>query len=212
MNVSLSANITANQRAIFNAIDRIQTITGNALGTLAMLAQDRAKDRGFVQGDPDRVYQDLPQNVKAIEQTRRRVGPSERYKRGFSRQNRYAPRPTRAPAQPRRAFAKGKIVGRQLDYIDTFRTWDLDSIMSGVHPTRNFTKTMRRDNLEFTMRRTRGHLTATYEIKGDEGKSLFALANIRKPGRQRLRPLHQAFSWSARQITRHMEYQRNRTP
>ena len=205
------ADLRRNQAAIFRTIDRIQDVTASALVTMATLAQERARERGFVQsGDESRDYQDLPSSVKAMETRRIRRGPSEQYKSGFVRKNRYAPRPTRPLAKVRRKFAKGKIVGRKVDFIEEFRDWSLAQFARDLPRSNNFTRSTSRGDLDFTIRKSRGHLTAVYTISGQTATPLRWLAAVARPNRQKLKPMHTAFRWSAKQFTRWMQYHNRR--
>ena len=206
------ADLRHNQAVIFRTIDRIQDVTSSALVTMAALAQQRAREKGFVQSDDAEAtdYQDLPSSVRAMETRRIRRGPSEQYKSGFIRKNRYAPRPSRPLARVMRKFAKGKIVGRKVDFIDEFRDWSLEQFARDLPTSNNFTRSTSRGDLDFTIKKTRGHLTAIYKISGQTATPLKWLASITRPNRQKLKPMHTAFRWSAKQFTRWMQYHNRR--
>jgi hypothetical protein len=211
------ADLKKNQKAIFEAMDAIGRTGLSALSQVAYLATEKVAEKGFAEGavTENKSYPDLlPQaGVKVLRSKRKsRWGPSEKYKkRGFNRKNQYSPRLSRPGPQDRFVFAKGRIVERKVDLSYSFEQ-DLERVLKALENDKsfsltNYSKKIRQNDLEITITKSQNKgITLKYSVVGDTGATLYSLAKIRLPNRQRLDPVGAQIKLQARNMGKYLAY------
>lgn len=215
------ADVRKNTKAIFEAFDAIGKTGLSALAQVAKVATDRTADKGFAEGSvgENRSYPDLiPQaGVKPLASQREsRWGMSEKYKKGFNRKNKYSARLSRPAPQIRYKFAKNRVVERSLDLSFSFEE-DLTRILRILSEDPNYinkptySRTIRNRDLEIEIIKTQTKgLSMRYSVVDRVGKTLYSLAKIRMPGRQRLDPVGTQIKFAARNMNKYLKYHADR--
>lgn len=212
------ADVRKNQKAIFEAFDAIGKTGLSALAQVAKVATDRTEEKGFAEGavGENKSYPALvPQaGVKPMASQRKsRRGPREMYdKRGFNRKNKYSMRPSRPAPQIQWKFAKSRVVERKLDLSFSFEE-DISKILRALTEEKafienaNYSKRIRHRDLEIEITKSQNKgISMRYSVVDKTGATLYSLARIRIPGRQRLDPVGAQIKFAARNMTKYFKY------